>query len=50
MRKLNKILRFRLDDETVNALSSLDRKSEYVRTAIREKLEKDGFFKTKIPF
>ena len=50
MKKLDKILRFRLDDETVDALSNISKKSEYVRSAIREKLIKDNFIKDKIPF
>lgn len=50
MKKYNKILRFRFDDETAIALKKLISQSEYVRTAVREKLEKDGFIKIKIPF
>lgn len=50
MKKYNKILRFRFDDETAIALKNLIRSSEYVRTAVRGQLEKDGFIKTKLPF
>lgn len=41
MRKLSKILRFRFDEETVQALQKIPRKSDYVRQAIREKMIKD---------
>lgn len=51
MKKLNKILRFRFDDETADILSNMTCSSEYVRKAVREKLEEDNFIqKTKIPF
>ena len=50
MRKLNKILRFRFDEEIANTLSEIPRKSEYVRCAIREKMIKDNIITDKIPF
>lgn len=50
MKKLNKILRFRFDDEVIDELKNVSRTSDYVRTAVREKLERDNFLKTEIPF
>jgi hypothetical protein len=51
MNYLNKILRFRFPDDIVQALSKIKRKSEYVRLAVREKLERDGLLKEeKLPF
>lgn len=50
MKNLNKILRFRFDDETAEALEKVPRMSDYVRTAVREKLEKDNLINTEIPF
>ena len=48
---LKKILRFRLPDDIVEALMKKKRKSEYVRLAIREKMERDGLLKeVKLPF
>ncbi len=38
MQTFKKILRFRVDDEIVNALHNVSRLSEYVRQAVREKL------------
>ena len=51
MQTLKKILRFRFDDEIVNALHNVSRLSEYVRQAIKEKLIKDGYLKEpELPF
>jgi len=50
MRKLTKILRFRFDEETANALKKIPRQSDFVRQAIREKLEKEKLIRNKIPF
>jgi hypothetical protein len=48
---LKKILRFRLHDDIVDQLKKMKRKSEYVRLAIREKMQRDGFLKEeKLPF
>jgi len=48
---LNKILRFRLSDDIVEVLQKMKRKSEYVRLAIREKMQRDGLLKEeKLPF
>lgn len=48
---LNKILRFRLPDDIVDVLKRMKRQSEFVRAAIREKMERDGFLKKgKLPF
>ena len=49
--KLTKIRRFRLSDEVVDILDKLPRKSEFVREAIREKMEREKLIKKpKIPF
>lgn len=51
MKTLKKILRFRLPDDIVEVLNKKKRKSEYVRIAIREKMERDGLLKEeKLPF
>ena len=50
MKKYKKILRFRFDDETVEILEKMPAKSNYVRKAVRDKLEKDGLIDNKIPF
>lgn len=51
MKTLNKILRFRFPDDIIQALSKITRASEYVRLAVREKLERDGFLKEEtLPF
>ena len=51
MKTFKKILRFRLPDDIVEALMKKKRKSEYVRLAIREKMERDGLLKeVKLPF
>jgi len=51
MQTLKKILRFRFDDEIVNALRNVRKLSEYVRQAVREKLVKDGYLKEpELPF
>ena len=50
MRKLNKILRFRFDDETREALEKVIKMSDYVRSAVREKLERDGLLINEAPF
>ena len=51
MQTLKKILRFRFDDEIVNALHNVSRLSEYVRQAVREKFIKDGYLKEpELPF
>ena len=48
---MKKILRFRFPDDIVQALQKIKRTSEYVRLAVREKLERDGFLKQeKLPF
>ena len=51
MKTFKKILRFRLPDDMVEVLRKKKRKSEYVRAAIREKMERDGLLKEeKLPF
>ena len=51
MKTFKKILRFRLPDDIVEVLEKMKRKSEYVRLAIREKMEKDSLLKKeKLPF
>lgn len=51
MQTFKKILRFRLPDDVVEVLMKTKRKSEYVRQAIREKMERDGLLKEeKLPF
>jgi len=51
MQTFKKILRFRLPDDVVEVLMKKKRKSEYVRQAIREKMERDGLLKEeKLPF
>lgn len=51
MQTFKTILRFRLPDDIVEVLKKLKRKSEYVRIAIREKMERDGLLKEeKLPF
>ena len=50
MKKLNRILRFRFDDEIIEALKKVHCMSDYVRTAVREKLERDDLIKTEMPF
>ena len=51
MKTLKKILRFRLPDDIVEVLEKKKLKSEYVRLAIREKMQRDGFLKEeKLPF
>jgi len=51
MKTFKKILRFRLSDDTVDVLQKMKRKSEFVRAAIREKMEREGFLKEKkLPF
>ena len=50
MKKYTNILRFRFDDETAEALKNMSRKSDYVRSAVREKLERDGVITNKLPF
>ena len=51
MKKYTNILRFRFDDETAEALKNMSRMSDYVRSAVRDKLELDGFIpNSKIPF
>jgi len=51
MKTFKKILRFRLPDDVVEVLNRMKRKSEYVRLAIREKMERDGLLKVeKLPF
>ena len=48
---LTKILRFRLPDDIVEILKNTKRKSDFVRTAIREKMEREGLIKIeKLPF
>lgn len=39
---LKKIFRFRLPDDIIEALKKISRKSEFVRDAIREKMEREG--------
>lgn len=43
---LKKIIRIRLPDEITDELNKMKRKSEYIRCAIREKMERDNIFKT----
>jgi hypothetical protein len=50
MKTLKKILRFRLPGDIVEVLEKMKRKSEYVRLAIREKMERDGLLKNNLPF
>jgi hypothetical protein len=51
MKTFKKILRFRLPDDIVDQLNKMKRKSDYVRLAIREKMQRDGFLKEeKLPF
>ena len=51
MKTLKKILRFRFPDDIVEVLEKKKLKSEYVRLAIREKMQRDGFLKEeKLPF
>ena len=50
MKKLNKILRFRFDDETVEVLGKMSKMSDYVRSAVQEKLERDGLLINEAPF
>lgn len=50
MAKYEKILRFRFDNEIADILSGIRHCSAYVRTAVREKLEKDGIIKNELPF
>jgi hypothetical protein len=51
MKTLKKILRFRLPDDIVEVLEKKKRESEYVRLAIREKMQRDGLLKeVKLPF
>lgn len=45
MKTLNKIFRFRLPDDIVQILQKMKRKSEFVRSAIREKMEREGLLK-----
>lgn len=45
MKTLKKILRFRLPDDIVNQLNKMKRKSDYVRLAIREKMQRDGLLR-----
>jgi hypothetical protein len=48
---LKKILRFRLPDDIVEVLQKMKRKSEFVRCAIHEKMEREGLLKEeKAPF
>lgn len=48
---MTKILRFRLPDEVVEVLTKIPRKSEFVRAAIRERLEREKLItKIKSPF
>ena len=49
-KNMTKILRFRLPDEIVEILSELPRKSDFVRAAIREKLEREKLLTIKMPF
>lgn len=51
MPHLTKILRFRFDEETAAILKKLPRKSDFVRQAVRELLEKKKLSeKEKLPF
>ena len=51
MKTFNKIFRFRLPDDIVYVLQGMKRKSEFVKSAIREKMEREGLIKEyKIPF
>jgi len=45
MRKLTEILRFRFDKEVADILKHLPKKSEFVRIAVREKLERENLIK-----
>jgi hypothetical protein len=48
---LKKIIRVRLPDEIIEVLNKMQCKSEYMRTAIREKMERDRLLKKeKLPF
>lgn len=48
---LKKILRFRLPDDIIAVLQKMKRKSEFVRSAIREKMEREGLLKKEpLPF
>ena len=48
---LKKIIRIRLPDEIFEKLNKMKRKSEYIRCAIREKMERDNILKKeKLPF
>ena len=42
---LKKIIRIRLPDEITDELNKMKRKSEYIRCAIREKMERDNILK-----
>jgi hypothetical protein len=51
MKTFKKILRFRLPDDMVDQLNKMRRKSDYVRLAIKEKMQRDGLLKEeKLPF
>ena len=51
MKTFKKILRFRFPDDVVEVLNRMKRKSEYVRLAIREKMQRDGLIiEDKLPF
>lgn len=48
---LKKIIRIRLPDEITDELNKMKRKSEYIRCAIREKMQRDNILKKeKLPF
>ena len=50
-RQMTRIFRFRLPDDIVEVLGKMKRKSEFVRCAIREKMEREGLLKEyKLPF
>lgn len=51
MKKLTKILRFRFSEEISEILNKMPNKSNFVRQAIIEKMEREGIIKKfKIPF
>ena len=51
MKTFKKILRFRLPDDIVEVLQKMKHKSDYVRCAIREKMEREKLLKEeKLPF
>lgn len=45
MRKLTEILRFRFDKKIADILKQLPKKSDFVRIAVREKMERENLIK-----